>query len=1008
MTSAETQARRLLDAYTQETRPFFVSHKLAGLEALDRLAQLVSRALERRRGVTVGFVGESQVGKSTLINALLDRNALPSGGLGPLTAQATRVSYGDVNTLKVEFHGAQELKTLRFLLESYLHRRGELDRVDEEQDAAPAAAKLAAIEQELPADADTGAAAPAHGKPSTLGEHMLGQARLLLLGRKPDRDLPRVALLDGIRAILGLAARGTTDLGFLAERITAIRARLGKQTQLTESSSGQKAFNAALREHVVDWLSPLVRSLDLRLTNDMLRDTTIVDLPGVGVVGDPAAHVAEEFVRREGDALAIVTTNRGITTPLAHLLESSGVITKLLFGGRDGVAPIQVLLAITHLDDVTKTHYQERRQEALDEGTTPPKKEEVFADLAVGMESKARSMVGHMLRQSEAFRGLDETLKARREEVVDRLTKALKVVCVDAPDYIALTYGNTPDDAFLKNEESTRIPLLRNAITGMAADAQRRREYAILSTTNAFRTGIIEHLNAFSRVLERSQGKASPEWARFRADLEARAGELRKATLSARADANALVARTLPGVIRSVCEHAAQIAQARLTALAAQAARINYQTLNAALRRSGVYEAGGLDFPGSICRSLVDVVASEWEPKVVGGLRTAIRSLANEEIEQVRLLCVAAQQRGRSSLADEVLGDQERLLKEAAVGAVAWTEDRLEELREAIQTELGAAVMGPIDAACQQAVRQGINKGTGARGRIAAEFLSGGGRAIGEGRLVAEKLLLQEYAKLVEQLVDGYLSPKHDPLGSALAALTETQAAAAAERARLTSAVQNMARKLVAGGDEAKPTEGSTPKPTETLKKSASSAAIKVTPAVVLGTKAPAPTPVRVPPPAAAPAAASPRPTESVPRRVVVTQAPATAARPPAPTAPASTPAAGTRPTVKIQARTPESALSRRLTLSPVWQEQQSKLPPRLQVPVLLSVINALAGPRSLGFAEVARAAGIEARNVHGFVAEAARVLNVEGQEVIKSERQSERVFLDVPLLEQLFELPTA
>ena len=51
------------------------------------------------------------VGKSTLINALVagQEHILPSGGIGPLTALALEVRYGDVPTFEAEYHTAGNL-----------------------------------------------------------------------------------------------------------------------------------------------------------------------------------------------------------------------------------------------------------------------------------------------------------------------------------------------------------------------------------------------------------------------------------------------------------------------------------------------------------------------------------------------------------------------------------------------------------------------------------------------------------------------------------------------------------------------------------------------------------------------------------------------------------------------------------------------------------------------------------------------------------------------------------
>lgn len=90
-------AHELLNWYELHAHPFLSRHAPEKVEAVEADHQRLSLLLNSKNEVTVCFLGNSGVGKSTLLNVIAAGSSqiLPAGGIGPLTAQATEVRYSE-------------------------------------------------------------------------------------------------------------------------------------------------------------------------------------------------------------------------------------------------------------------------------------------------------------------------------------------------------------------------------------------------------------------------------------------------------------------------------------------------------------------------------------------------------------------------------------------------------------------------------------------------------------------------------------------------------------------------------------------------------------------------------------------------------------------------------------------------------------------------------------------------------------------------------------------------
>lgn len=785
MSNRDVLANDLLSLYRAEIRGFLEEHKVANLGSLDQVAELLENALAQSGEIKVGLVGEAQVGKSTLVNALLDRRALPSGGIGPLTAQATRVTYADENGVTVRYHGKGQLHRHAFAISAYLRRRGELTATLDDADA-PAPDDESISKAELVAEPESDAEGRPAGQRTELGEYMLAQARRILCDDQglSGSDAPVTnadLLLDGVRAVLGQRLYGDPSrIEALRPRIEEARTRLGAAEDLSESSEGgTKEFFKALRFRATGWISPLIEHLNLRLKNEMLRGMTLVDLPGIGIMGDPAGQEAEKFVRTEGDVLIVVLRNSGMSEKVGELLERTGVITKMLFGGRDDVPPIHLIVAVTHVDDVARERFETAQQDADDDGEAPPDRHELFRDLSAQMEEKVRQMVGDALRRSKAFEDLPEEQRSAREAVITSLCRNMHVACVASPDYLSITQGRDSSSRFLHEVESTGVPQFRRHLMSLAQDASNRRARVVGQFERALRAAIRDHLSAIAQMYQEGRGAAVQEWERFRDELH-KVGEPLKTQMAAyHGEIIGVLQRGMQSEIELLCQESEMAGYKKLRRLSSHGRTLHYSSLRAALTRNGVWETRGVDYPDALTTAMLDSIASQWEPKIVAKVREEVKTLADRDLKLVEQLCDAARTIDEKVLAATPIESQKKILQQNSRTAVAWTKEQLEDLREKVSKSLRTAIERPIERACLKAVRDGIQYGTGAKNRILDAFEEGGEEAIAVARKEAEKQLNSHYSALLRKLKEGFFKEHHDPVQAALDTLTSEEVARA-------------------------------------------------------------------------------------------------------------------------------------------------------------------------------------------------------------------------------------
>ena len=461
--------------YKETVRPFLAEHlqeKVSGLdEAIARIRTLDESVKEE---LAICFLGASGVGKSTLINALVAGKELilPSGGIGPLTALAMEVRYGDVPTFEAEYHTAGNLwRGIIFPLERG-HAAALKAATGRDLDAAVPTDFVRDVEEEEITIPDS--AHPDDLEARKRLEVFRKQAQLLVKGSQDTvADLPY--LVDSLREAAGMKRTwGTAALPEDEERIWGIKAALALSKSgnghRREFGSDPRAFRRDLHVHASGFLAPLIKELHVQWNSPLLhKGMVLVDLPGVGVAGDAYKQTTRKWINERAKAVVLVVDRAGITESSADLLRTSEFLTRLLFSADErSHDPVVLAVAVVRLDDVAEDEWAKDKSR---------KKAEHLAD----QFERARVLIRSQLRQEleRVWESGDEQVRDAQRSVIQQLCEDLLVFPLSAPQYRRLLAGDPDDAPFIVDVEQSGVPAMQRALTEVAfarrSDAKLRR-----------------------------------------------------------------------------------------------------------------------------------------------------------------------------------------------------------------------------------------------------------------------------------------------------------------------------------------------------------------------------------------------------------------------------------------------------------------------------------------------------------------------------------------------------
>jgi GTP-binding protein EngB required for normal cell division len=711
----------LIGWYRKLIRPFLGEHEPEKLAEFDKDARRIEEIeVDLHEHLPVCFLGGSGVGKSTLINALVfgAESYIPSGGVGPLTAQALTVCHGEHPSFEVHYHSVDRVNRVIFGLERhYQAQLGKQGRTAVEANPEEMGLEMTGEDEATTLNAlanDDG-----DDKEKIIDE-IRKQAVLMIAGSQDaERELPY--LIDALLVAYGRKNRhGSQILPEDEQRIKGIQIALqyGKNKRPFTCTEGKdERFRDLLGDHATGYLAPVIRDLKVRWNIEMLKGgLTLVDLPGVGVAGDVKAEVTEKWIKEHAKAIILVVDTRGVRETEAELLRNSGFLSRLLHASGDPSSdPVVLMVAVTHADKIAE-------QEYLDNKSRFPQKRkaEYLAEVFEKVSSRIRCQVEEQLTKVWKFStGLSET----KTEVLQGIIANLQVFPVSAPEYRKLLLQDEDSVAFIKTPEQSNIPQMVAALQKVVKERTADRQQHLKAEESRFFNRLRARINVTKTQWE-EETRAEVEADELRKSLaEFIETEKLRLEFSNRQGAfREFLKSTLPTQIAKVVTEASVKARKEVYAYMQDLQFAHWKTLQAAVRRGGTfYGSRHIDLPRDFALRFEEPIAEVWGKTLLREIRKRTREYADDSVAQVeRILKWAKSQGARANTS--LLQAQVEVIKTDAQKLNAVGKEAVEELREEVKNSLIKKIESPIRRKCKAFVESHRDEGSGVKSRILGLF----------------------------------------------------------------------------------------------------------------------------------------------------------------------------------------------------------------------------------------------------------------------------------------------
>ena len=768
----ESHAKPFLEAYAPERVQSLKSEAT-------RLAQLNGLPTE----TMVCCLGSAGVGKSTLINALVagDRQVLPAGGIGPLTALATTVRYSAQRRFSVRYHKPRFLWQIVLPLTAAAARaRRETPLPVQAAAGTPESWDLAApaeLDEEITSEdlrsAEQDAAGEGEEGRTRIGEFARMARQLVTGGQFAEAD--DAYLVDALRWALGASPLfGHVPRPDDEPRLRRLRAalELAKKgtTYVREEAGDSREFLRDLEDHAAKALAPLISEIEVGWPSDLLKSgLVIVDLPGVGVASDVYRAKTQAYVRDQARAVILVLDRAGVTEAVLDSVRSSGYWNRLVGAAYDPEAdPCALVVAVTKVDEVAEAEFEKYLDLPREER---PRKADLYAQKVQEMVQGIRSQTATQLASLQDSSNSD--LAEARAAARDQLLGHLQVHPISAPDYRRILADDDDDrPRIARDVDGTGIPGLSSALRQLANDLQTRQAESVAKVRDRLVRGLVGELAILESQWQGEQ-RVAEEAERLRRDLDEAVRPWREELANRQGGFREFLQAVMAEKIAGLVIEARSAAEEEITSYLQELQHCHWATLRAAVRRGGTWVGSRqIDLPADIGDRFQEPMAGVWGMRLLRDIRKRTGVYAGDCVTHVGRVCDWARGQG-SRVNPAILQRQEERIADQAAQLKQVGKEAADELRAVVRSELQRAIAGPIRKRCEQFIENGDDIGPGVKQRILGLFRELARESARAAEQPARRILERRFEEVRSQ-IDVAFAEWSDPIAETVDAIASS------------------------------------------------------------------------------------------------------------------------------------------------------------------------------------------------------------------------------------------